>query len=200
MGLLYPFPIAEDETDFVSVARTSSGEVTQVEVKSYGLPYLFWLYAFIVIAMILIMYLAVHAPIEKLASLGDDVDKTLARALQIFLGLLPICILSFFFYEKRLTRLKETIIMQQRLFGIAFFTETFEGVTSNDLEVKTFLDSPNMARMSQSEDSRGFQNKGYFILSLKTKKGDILLDRHSRKHDLLALKQLLSIPGQSVQS
>ena len=41
-------------------------------------------------------------------------------------------------------------------------------------------------------DSDGFQNKGYFILWLKTKEGKrINIDRHSRKADLVKLESLL---------
>jgi hypothetical protein len=50
-----------------------------------------------------------------------------------------------------------------------------------------------MARMKNEPESAGFQNKGYYILWLKSKEGKrIQLDRHSRKADLEKLKTLLS--------
>jgi hypothetical protein len=46
--------------------------------------------------------------------------------------------------------------------------------------------------MKSNEENLGFQNKGYFILWIKTKEGKkIQIDRHSRKIDIEKLKSLL---------
>jgi hypothetical protein len=61
-------------------------------------------------------------------------------------------------------------------------------------EVSAFLSSPNVARSRGDEESAGFQNKGYFILWLRTQDGKrINIDRHSRKADLMKLESLLKI-------
>ena len=47
--------------------------------------------------------------------------------------------------------------------------------------------------MNSRADNVGFQNKGYFVLWLKSADGKkILIDRHSRKVDLEKLKALLT--------
>ena len=66
MGLMYVFPVGEDETDFV---KKDHGTLT---LKTYGLPYIFWFYALCTITMIFFMFLGVKEPVLKLVSMGDD--------------------------------------------------------------------------------------------------------------------------------
>jgi hypothetical protein len=186
MGLLYVFPVSEDETDFVIKEDNS------LILKSYGLPYIFWIYAICIVAVIFFMFLAVKEPVLKLASLGDKSDATLGHTLLSFIGLLPVIIFSFFFYEKRIIRKKHQISLIHRIFNVRVFSETFEVEDTASLTIEPFLSSPNVARMKSDETSVGFQNKGYFILWLKTKSNiRIQLDRHSRKADLEKLKALI---------
>lgn len=187
MGLMYVFPVAEDETDFID---KNNGVLT---LKTYGLPYIFWIYAVCVVAVIFFMFLAVKEPVLKLISLGDDTDATLGYSLLTFIGLLPVFIFGFFFYEKRITRDVNVIGLEHRVFGIKFFSEKFVLESSDHLVIESFLSSPNVARMQNTEESQGFQNKGYFVLYLMTKEGqNIQIDRHSRKVDLEKLKVLLT--------
>lgn len=186
MGLMYVFPVGEDETDFVV---KKDGELT---LKTYGLPYIFWFYALCSVTVVFFMFLAVKEPVLKLISLGDETDATLGYALLSFIGLIPVIIFGFFFYEKRIVKNKNEISLIHRVFGIPVFSEKFEIESTDDLTVENFLSSPNVARMEGREDNVGFQNKGYFILWLKSKDGKrIQLDRHSRKVDLEKLKNLL---------
>lgn len=187
MGLLYVFPVSEEETDFVIKDQHS------LVLKTYGLPYVFWLYALASILVVFFMYLAIQAPVLKLIELGDETDATLGYSLLSFIGLSPVAILAFFFYEKRLTKQGNIIGMEHRVFGIKVFSEKFEIENGDSLSVESFLDSPNLARMKNTPESAGFQNKGYFVLWLKSKDGKrIQLDRHSRKVDLEKLKNLLN--------
>jgi hypothetical protein len=187
MGLMYVFPVSEDETDFYVK------ENQKIILKTYGLPYVFWFYAFCCISVVFFMYLAIEAPVLKLIKLGDDTDATLGYSLLSFIGLSPVVILAFFFYEKRLTKEKNILGIEHRVYGIKVFSETFEIENTDSLTVEPFLSSPNMARMKNEPESAGFQNKGYYILWLKSKEGKrIQLDRHSRKADLEKLKTLLS--------
>ncbi len=187
MGLLYVFPVATDEKDFVDI------QVEQITLKTYGLPYIFWGYALGICLVILFMFLAIKAPILKLIQLGDETDALLGYALFSFLALLPTTLLSFFFYEKRIIKTKNEFILEYRTFGLKFFSEKFIPQSENPLEVSAFLSSPNVARTKGHEESAGFQNKGYFILWLKTKDGKrINIDRHSRKADLIKLESLLN--------
>lgn len=186
MGLLYVFPVSADETDF------AIKQDNKLILKSYGLPYIFWFYALCCVAVVFFMFLAIKGPTLKLVELGDETDATLGYALLSFIGLLPLIIFSFFFYEKRIIRTRAMISLEYRVFGIRFFTESFGLESSDSLIIEPFLSSPNVARMKSGPENVGFQNKGYFILLLKDKNGrQIQIDRHSRKADLEKLRQLL---------
>lgn len=185
MGLMYVFPVSEDEVDFVKKDEN-------LTLKTYGLPYIFWFYALCAISVIFFMFLAIKAPVLKLIQLGDDTDATLGYSLLTFIGLMPVFIFAFFFYEKRLIKHKNELRMVHKVFGITVFSEKFLLEKSDQLIVEPFLNSPNVARMKGGEESAGFQNKGYFILWLKSADGNkIQIDRHSRKADLEKLKNLL---------
>jgi hypothetical protein len=186
MGLMYPFPVGSDETDFVSHGQD------KLVLKTYGLPYIFWIYAFCSTAVVFFMFLAIKAPVMKLVEVGDQTDATLGYGLLTFIGLLPLGIFSFFFYEKRLIAAKGTMRIEHRLFAIPFWGQTIQLDPSDTFIVEAFLDSPNVARLKAQPDEQGFQNKGYFVLKLKSAKGkEIFIDRHSRKVDLEKLKALL---------
>lgn len=186
MGLMYVFPVGEDEEDFVLKKDNV------LTLKTYGLPYIFWFYALCSVTVIFFMFLAIKEPVLKLIALGDETDATLGYSLLTFIGLLPVLLLSFFFYEKRIVKNKNQLSLIHKVFGITVFSEKFLLEGSDDLSVESFISSPNMARMNSKEDNVGFQNKGYFILWLKSKDGKrIQIDRHSRKVDLEKLKGLL---------
>jgi hypothetical protein len=186
MGLLYVFPVSPEETDFVIKKEDS------LILKSYGLPYIFWFYALCCVAVVFFMFLAIKEPALKLMQLGDETDVTLGYALLGFIGLLPIAIFGFFFYEKRIIRTRAEISMEYRVFGIRVFRESFQLEAQDQLVVEPFLDSPNIARLKGGQEAAGFQNKGYFVLNLKDQQGrKIQLDRHSRKADLEKLRQML---------
>ncbi len=186
MGLMYVFPVAEDETDFYDKKDET------LTLKTYGLPYIFWIYALCSVAVIFFMFLAIKAPVLKLIQLGDETDATLGYSLLSFIGLLPVFIFSFFFYEKRIIKHKNDLSLVHKVFGITVFKEKFLVENSDSLSVESFLTSPNVARMQSSQENAGFQNKGYFVLWLKSKDGKrIQIDRHSRKADLDKLKALL---------
>ena len=184
---MYVFPVSREEEDFV--IRKTEG----LTLKTYGLPYIFWGYAAASIAVILFMFLAVKEPVLKLISLGDETDATLGYSLLSFIGLLPVFILSFFFYEKRIISKPQTLKLEYRLFGLKFFSESFTYEASDPFSVHPFLSSPNMARLAARVESQGFENKGYYVLWITLDSGKkILIDRHSRKADLLKLKELIT--------
>ena len=186
MGLMYPFPVSLEETDFAEKKND------RLVLKTYGLPYIFWIYAICIIAVIFFMFLAIKAPILKLVELGDETDATLGYSLLGFIGSLPFFIFAFFFYEKRLIAGADYLSLEHRVFGIKVFSESFIVESQDHLWVESFLDSPNVARIKGDKESVGFQNRGYFVLWLKTPEGNkILVDRHSRKADLDKLKNLL---------
>lgn len=186
MGLLYVFPVGEDETDFV---EKKDGTLV---LKTYGLPYIFWFYALCSVAVVFFMFLAIKEPVLKLIKLGDETDATLGYSLLSFIGLLPVLVLAFFFYEKRILKKGAELRLVHKVFGITVFSEKFIIEGTDSLTVQSFLTSPNVARMKGGEESVGFQNKGYFVLWLNGKDGQrVQIDRHSRKTDLDKLKALL---------
>lgn len=186
MGLMYVFPVAEDETDFYD----KKGET--LILKTYGLPYIFWIYALCSVVVIFFMFLAIKAPVLKLIQLGDQTDATLGYSFLSFIGFLPLFIFAFFFYEKRIIKHKDQISLVHKVFGITVLKQKFQVEKSDSLSVESFLTSPNVARIKSSDENLGFQNKGYFVLWIKDKNGKkIQIDRHSRKADLDKLKALL---------
>ena len=186
MGLLYVFPVSKEESDFVI------HEDETLTLKTYGLPYIFWIYALCSIAVVVFMFLAIKDPVLKLISLGDETDKTLGYSLLSFVGLLPVLVLSFFFYEKRIMKKNQTLTIDHRIFWVKIFSETFSLESSDKLTITPFLSSPNVARIHQTDENLGFQNKGYYVLWLETSDGKkIQIDRHSRKTDLEKLKDLI---------
>lgn len=186
MGLMYVFPVGEDETDFID---KKDGTLT---LKTYGLPYIFWIYALCSVALILFMFLGIQEPVLKLIELGDETDATLGYSLLSSIGVTPIIIFSFFFYEKRIIKHKQELKLIHKIFGLSVFSEKFTIGSPDAFKIESFLSSPNVARINNTNDNAGFQNKGYFVLYLNDK-GDrkIQIDRHSRKADLEKLKILL---------
>jgi len=186
MGLLYVFPVSLEEKDFVEIKDQT------MTLKTYGLPYVFWGYATAVIMMIFFMFLAIKAPVFKLMALGDSIDLKLGYALLTFIGLLPLFIFALFFYEKRIVKKEELLSLEYRVFGIKVFSEHFIPAKEQAFEIKPYLSSPNFARIKGGDDVSGFTNKGYYTLKLNTQDGKIILiDRHSRKADLIKLEELL---------
>ena len=186
MGLMYVFPVTKEEVGFYVQ------EDDKLTLKTYGLPYIFWIYALCSVALIFFMFLGIKAPVLKLIELGDQTDAMLGRSLLSFIGFLPVFIFAFFFYEKRIIKHKNELSLVHKVFGITVFKEKFLIERTDALSVESFLTSPNVARLKSSEDNLGFQNKGYFILWLTSKDGKrIKIDRHSRKADLDKLKALL---------
>ncbi len=186
MGLLYAFPISLEETDF---AEVKDGTIT---LKTYGLPYLFWGYAAAVLLVVLFMFLAVRAPVLKLVALGDQTDAILGYSLLSMIASMPVLILAFFFFEKRIVRKEQTLTLEYRVFGLKLLSQKLILSETDPYSVGPFLSSPNLARIKGGEEAVGFQNKGYYVLWVNTKDGKrIQVDRHSRKVDLLKLEELL---------
>jgi hypothetical protein len=188
MGLMYLFPTNPDEKDHVIV------EPQKVVVKSYGLPYIFWIYAGAILIVELAMYLAVRNPLSKLYSIGDGFDQILFFSLNTTLLLVPIGLGAFFFFEKVLERSKEELKIKYRFFGLTFKQEIIPLKDGIPFQVGHFIDSPNMARIKDEKAMKNFQNKGYFeLFAITPENKTILIDRHSRKADLEKLVGLLQL-------
>lgn len=196
MGLMYIFPVTDDAAEG---DRATVKESTLV-LKTYGLPMIFWGYLGAALSVLLIMWLASRAVIAKLLSYADDPTLLfLGHLVQWTLLLTPVVLLAFFFYEKMLTKKGSELKVTYRVFFIPFWVKKYRLAASDSFTVDHFMDSPNMARIRNRQGLGGadamkhFENKGYFELNIKTdKNSSINIDRHSRKADLIKLKELLS--------
>jgi hypothetical protein len=196
MGLMYIFPVSDDSSEGDRVVVRDS----KIILKTYGLPMLFWGYLAAAFAVLLIMWLASHAIILKLLSYKEDPTLLfLGHLVQWTLILIPIVLLGFFFYEKVLEKKGQELTLTYKVFFIPFWRKSFHLTAKDSFIVNHFLDSPNMAKLrarqgiESAEAMKHFENKGYFELCIKTdKKASIAIDRHSRKADLVKMKELLS--------
>jgi hypothetical protein len=188
MGLMYLFPTNPDEKDHVII------QPSRVVIKSYGLPYVFWLYAGAILIVELAMYLAVKNPLSKLSTIGDSFDQVIYFSLNFVLLLVPMSLGAFFFFEKIIERSKQELKLKYRFFGITFKQEIISLKEGIPFHVGHFIDSPNMARIKDEKAMKNFQNKGYFeLFAINSENKSILIDRHSRKADLEKLVGLLQL-------
>lgn len=193
MGLLYPFPVDEErEKDFVDIEFTNN-KIEKITLSSYGLPYIFWLYLILILTTIGILFLAIRPALNKLFLTGDSLNMLISMSCWVILILIPLILLCFFFYQKKLIKQDKQLSIIHILFGLRLITKTIKLDNTKDyFEINHFIDSPNVARIDDEKAYKLFQNKGYFELAVS----DInnkrwIIDRHSRKIDLEKIKTLL---------
>ncbi len=187
MGLMIQFPVSTEEADRIELNNNS------ISLKSYGLPLIFWGYLLAILTVVFAMALAVKGPIVRLYETGDTINQAIVIGASLTMFLIPAVMLCFFFYEKVITKSNTDLRVTHKIFWIPLYTKKYTLKSPGSFEVKHFMDSPNVAKMQGSSELRGFENKGYFQLFLTTSDNKLLfLDRHSRKADLVKLKELLS--------
>ena len=84
------------------------------------------------------------------------------------------------------------MIITHRIFFIKVITKKIKLDAIDSFNIGHFLDSPNMAKRQNKTELKGFENKGYFELFAISNKKEFLVDRSSRKADLIKLQELLS--------
>ena len=195
MGLMYIFPVSVDQNEGDRAQVLDS----KLILKTYGLPMVFWGYLAAALSVIAIMWLASRAVIAKIFTYDDPTLLLIGHVVQWTLYLSPIVLLAFFFYEKVLTKKGRELTVSHKIFFITFWKKTYLLSNVDSINVKHFMDSPNMAKLrnrqglGNPEATKHFENRGYFELSIETdKNSSISIDRHSRKADLLKLKDLLA--------
>ena len=195
MGLMYIFPVTDNTNED---DRTEIRD-SKIILKTYGLPMIFWGYLVAIMFVIFMMWFASKATIAKLLSYNDDPTLLfLGHLVQWSLILTPFVLLAFFFYEKVIAKKGTELVITHKIFFIPILRRTYKLSSQDSLSVNHFMASPNMAKLRASqglsdESLKHFENKGYFELCIKTdKKPSISIDRHSRKADLIKLKELLS--------
>jgi hypothetical protein len=187
MGLLYPFPVSEEEKDHVIKTADS------LTIKSYGLPYIFWLYLLCILSAIFLLFIGIKNPLMQIFA-GDDVlNKYLALALITLFIALPTSLLAFFFYEKRIIKGKDFLSVEHLFFGIRVKKNHYTLNKSSAFEIKHHLDSPNVAALRKDLDLKAFENRGHHELFLLINDKKIFLDRHSQLSELKKLKAFLEL-------
>lgn len=192
MGLMYLFPVSTDETERTEVKTDTKSGKPSVVLKTYGLPMVFWSYLGASMVVLFSMWLASKATISKLLSYEDSGMQALGYLVSATLILTPLILLGFFFYEKHLEKSGNKLKLLYKVFFIPVFSKTISLDAPDSLFVEHFMDSPNMAKIYNKDELRGFENKGYFELRALSNGKKLLIDRHTRKADLVKIKDLLS--------
>ena len=192
---MYIFPITDnkDEGDRAVVKNDS------ITLKTYGLPMIFWGYLMAALSVVFLMWLASKDVIDKLVNYDDPSLVYLGMLVKWTIILSPIIAIAFFFYEKVITKKDHNISLTYKVFYLPFFRKSYELKSKDSFVVNHYMDSPNMAKLRRQqgldtdEALKHFENRGYFELSIiDAKDKKISIDRHSRKVDLVKLKDLLS--------
>jgi hypothetical protein len=187
MGLMFMFPVSEEEKDRITINEKG------ITLKSYGLPLVFWGYLSAILVVIFAMGLAVKGPMMKLYNTDDTINKVLVLAALATIILVPLVTVIFYFYEKFITKKEGTLTITHRVFWLPVLKRTYQLESEDSFEILHFMDSPNVAKLQQDPNLRGFENKGYFQLFSKLANGKMLLvDRSSRKADLNKMMKLLT--------
>lgn len=188
MGLMYLFPVEDTDLTDDRVNKTGEG----ITLKTYGLPMIFWGYLAAILSVVFVMWIASLDIIAKMLTYNDPVLSMLAYLVRIVLILGPIILLGFYFYEKFLIKNKNTLTIVHRVFFIPVKKVAINLDAADAFSVNHFMDSPNVAKMKNEQELKGFENKGYFELHAIVDGKKLFVDRSSRKADLLKLKDLLS--------
>jgi len=188
MGLLYQFPVKESELD----DRIKISSDKTLTLKNYGLPYIFWGYLAAILLVVFFMVLAIKDPIARVLAADDEINKFLGYALISILILAPLSLLGLYFFDKEITKKGNLIIIKQSVFWIPFRKKSIQLKDENSLIITHFMDSPNVAKLKNQKELRGFENQGYHELFAKGPNSKLtLIDRNSRVGELRKLKELL---------
>ncbi|MGZ3787268.1 MAG: hypothetical protein ACXVLQ_02025 [Bacteriovorax sp.] len=192
MGLMYLFPVSDDEGDRTEIISNASDGKKTIVLKTYGLPMIFWGYLAASLIVLASMWLASKSALEKLLSYPDPSLKALGLLVEGTLVLTPVILLGFFFYEKQIQKSGKNLKLIYKVFFIPIFSKHISLDTEDSFQVDHFMDSPNLAKIHNKEELKAFENKGYFELHAMSNGKGLFIDRHSRKADLLKIKDLLS--------
>lgn len=193
MGLLYLLPISEKESGQVEIKENKNGSKTLV-LKSYGLPKIFWIYLFGITLIFSSLLFASWSALIKLSNSNDPMDMALGIIVLITMFGIPSVLITFFFYQKRIIKNKQSLLIEKKVFGIPFSKKKFQlNKSEGTFKVKHQLDSPNYARIQDKPGTVGFQNRGYYQIYAELENGkDLFLDRHSNLHDSKKLVAFLN--------
>ena len=189
---MYIFPVSEEENERVEIKQNQLDQSQNIILKTYGLPMIFWGYLAASLSVLALMWLASKSVIDKLLTYNDPGLLFLAYLVKYTLLFTPICLLGFFFYEKQISKSGKNLRLIYKVFFVKIFSRDYLMDSADSFEINHHLDSPNMAKIYNKDELKQFENKGYFELKIKCQDSTVLIDRHTRKADLLKMKDLLS--------
>lgn len=189
MGLLYIIPCSEEEKEQVEITKGNNPSIT---LKSYGLPRIFWLYLLSSFSIIFLMIIAVKEPLIKLFQTQDPLNIGFVLLVLATLVIIPIALLAFFVYEKRITKGNNQLTIAHYLLGLNLKKRTYILSNNEPFIISQFAGTPNIAKERKDPQMRAFENQGYFELFGCEENGKrFLLDRNNRKADLVRISNLL---------
>lgn len=189
MGLFYMFPTKEGESDRVQ----TNSKIAPLLLKTYGPPMIFWGYLIAILGGIFFIYLGAKAPLESILNSSDQINIAIARLVIFTLIGTPSLLLGLFFTDKWILKNNRKITMIYKVFGILVYKKTINLKSIDSFEIKHYLDSPNIAKISENKDLKAFENRGYFQIFATDESGKIhFIDRSSQKNQLKNLVALLS--------
>ena len=184
-------PASIEEIDHVKIEENANGK--KLIIKSYGLPYMFWGYFLILMALEIAMYLSISSFIFKLLESENSLDLLLAYGCLATMLLIPLFSISMLFFQKNIIREENKLTIEFRIFWIKVRQKVFRFDNNQDkLEVTHLLESPNMAKIQKNPNTRAFENQGHYILTLWSNSKPHFIDRHTRKQDLTKLANLIT--------
>ena len=183
-------PASKEEIDHVYVEESPAGN--KVTVLSYGLPLMFWGYFAILITLELAMYLSISSMLFKMLQSKNNVDTLISYVCIATMIIIPVFALMMLFFRKAIISSTNNLIIEFRFFGLVAWRKSYQFKRDRDyLEVTHLLESPNMAKIRKSPNTRAFENQGHFILTLWSDGKPYFIDRHTRKQDLIKLSKLI---------
>jgi hypothetical protein len=190
MGLMYLLP-TEDSPEEIDGGRVEIKN-SKLTLKSYGLPMIFWGYLAAIFIVVGAMAMVSQSVIHKMLTYNDVTLTLLAYLVQTIFIIGPTTLLGFYFYEKHLIKNKNELEIIHRVFFIPLIKKKLQLDSKDSFVVDHFMESPNVAKMQNKDELRGFENKGYFELKAIVNGKKMMIDRSSRKADLIKIKDLLS--------
>jgi len=187
MGLIYQFPIDDSDSHYVQKAEKL------ILIKSYGLPKIFWIYGGLVSTVLIILMRIIYPSLIQLWITGESLDKILVASASIFLLLTIIGLISAFYIQFHLEIKPNSFSKFFTIFGMKWKIFTIDEFLETECKIHHFLGTPNLARINKDIELKNFENKGYFeLIYSASNQSFIVIDRSSRKDDLIELKKLIN--------
>lgn len=139
------------------------------------------------------MAIAIKEPMFKLFQSEDPLNKGLVILVLSTFILIPISLLAFFLYEKRITKVKNQLTVGHYILGFKLRKKNYTLSNKEPFLISQFRGTPNIAREKNDPKMRAFENQGYFeLFGCLENGGRFFLDRNNRKADLIRITSLLN--------